>query len=231
MVGQAFSLPGRTKPSVPPLISNELFPTVRDLRGGLDGGSRRACVTLRMHPNKREKGVVCMYRYSGLLAAFAASCLLIAPAQSQTKVGVVNMQRALLDTAEMKKAQADLEAKFKPRQEEMGKIQKELEGIQQQLQTMQGKLTQQAEQDLNVQGQRKQRQLQRMGEDLQGEVERERNEILGRAGRRLQEIVAKLAEERGLDVVIEATNTIFFKNALELTKEATDAYDKAYPVK
>jgi outer membrane protein len=172
-----------------------------------------------------------MYRYSGLLAAFAASCLLIAPAQSQTKVGVVNMQRALLDTAEMKKAQADLEAKFKPRQEEMGKIQKELEGIQQQLQTMQGKLTQQAEQDLTVQGQRKQRQLQRMGEDLQGDVERERNEILGRAGRRLQEIVAKLAEERGLDVVIEATNTIFFKNALELTKESTDAYDKAYPVK
>jgi len=55
MAAQAFSLPGQTKPSAPPLISNELFPTVRDLRGGLDGASRRACVTLRMHPNKREK--------------------------------------------------------------------------------------------------------------------------------------------------------------------------------
>lgn len=172
-----------------------------------------------------------MSRFSGLLAATAAACLLALPALAQSKVGVVSMQKALLDTAELKKAQTELEAKFKPRQEAMAKIQKELEGVQQQLQTMAGKLTQQAEQDLTVQGQRKQRELQRLSEDLQSDVDRERNEILSKAGRRLQEVVAKLAEEKGADVVIDVSNTVYFKTALDLTPEATAAYDKAYPVK
>jgi outer membrane protein len=171
-----------------------------------------------------------MHRFPGLLTLVAVSSALAVPAAAQSKVAIVHMQRALLETAEMKKAQADLEAKFKPRQEEIAKVQKELEAIQQQLQSMAGKLTQEAEQDLNIQGQRKQRQLQRLGEDLQADVDRERNEILTRGGRRLQEVVAKLANEKGLDIVIDVSNTVFFKPDLDLTKEAVASYDKAYPV-
>jgi outer membrane protein len=148
---------------------------------------------------------------------------------AQTKVAIINSQAAVIETAEIKKAQAELEAKFKPRQAEIETIRKELEDIQQQLQAGQGKLTPQAQQDLNIRGQRRQRDMQRMTEDLQAEVERTRNDILQRTGQRMQEIVAKLAEERGLDIVIDVSNTIYFKPVLELTKEATAAYDKAYP--
>lgn len=150
-------------------------------------------------------------------------------ASAQTNVGIINMQRALLDTAEMKKAQADLEAKYRPRQQELAKVQKELEEIQKQLQ-MGDKLTPQAQQELTIQGQRKQRELQRLGEDLQADVDYERNNILSKGGRQLQEIVAKLAQEKGLDVVIDATDTVYFREALEMTQEATAAYDKAHPV-
>jgi outer membrane protein len=82
-----------------------------------------------------------------------------------------------------------------------------------------------------AQGQRKQRELQRAGEDLQAEVDRERQEILGRSSERMQDIVKKLAEEKGLDIVIDVSNTIYFKPALDITKEATAAYDKSYPAK
>lgn len=152
-------------------------------------------------------------------------------ATAQTKVGIISVQRAVLDTAEIKKAQAELEAKYKPRQDLVEKLQKELAGIQNQLQTLAGKLTPQAEQELTIQGQRKQRELERTTEDLQGDVDRERNDILGRSGQRMQEVVKKLAEEKGLDVVIDVTNTFYFKPALDITKEASAAYDKAYPVK
>ena len=47
----------------------------------------------------------------------------------------------------------------------------------------------------------------------------------------MQEIVKKLADEKGLDVVIDTSNTIFYKSSLDLTAEAVAAYDKAYPVK
>jgi len=161
-----------------------------------------------------------------LIILIAASA---AVAAAQTKVGVLNSQKAVLDTAEIKKAQAELEAKYKPRQDQMAKLQKELQDIQTQLQG--GKLNENAAQDLNLEGQRKQRELQRIQEDLQADVDRDRTEILQRTGGRMQDVVKKIADEKGLDVVIDSANTIYFKPALDLTTEATAAYDKAYPVK
>jgi outer membrane protein len=165
------------------------------------------------------------------LCVLSFALLAASTAIAQVKVAIINAQAALIETAEIKKAQADLEAKFKPRQDQMAKLTKELETIQQQLQTLGDKLTPQAQADLTTQGQRKQRDLQRMTEDLQADAEREKTDILTKSGNRMQEIVAKLAEEKGLDMVIDVSNTVYFKPALEITKEATAAYDKAYPVK
>ena len=148
---------------------------------------------------------------------------------AQSKVAIINLQRAVLETASIQKASAALEARYGPRQKEMEKLQAELQEIQRQLQTMADKLTPQAQSELASQGQRKQRDLQRLGEDLQADVERDRNSILSKASQQMQEVVGKLAEEKGLDVVIEETNTIFFKPALDITKDAIAAFDKAYP--
>jgi outer membrane protein len=168
---------------------------------------------------------------SGALLVAAAAILTVSAATAQTKVAVINAQKAMLDTAELKKAQAWLEAKFKPRQEEIAKLQKDVDDIQKQLQTMGDKLTQQAQSDMTTQMQRKQREIQRLGEDLQADVDRERTGILSNASRHMQEIIDKLAAEKGVDVVLAASTTLFFKPVLELTKEATEAYDKAFPVK
>ncbi|MGA2881371.1 MAG: OmpH family outer membrane protein [Bryobacteraceae bacterium] len=152
----------------------------------------------------------------------------IGTASAQIKVAVINTQKALLDTEEIKKAQADLEAKFKPRQDQMVKLQKELEDIQIQLQS--GKLNELGTQEITAEGQRKQRDLQRLQQDLQEDVQNERTEILQRAGTRMQEVVKKLADEKGLDIVVDSANTVFFKTSFEITTEATAAYNKAYPV-
>jgi outer membrane protein len=161
-----------------------------------------------------------------LFAVFAVACA-AAAANAQVKIAVINTQKSLLETDEIKKAQLELEAKFKPRQDQMVKIQKELEDIQNQLQS--GKLNELGTQELNTEGQRKQRELQRMQQDLQEDVERERTEILQRAGTRMQEVVKKLADEKGLDIVVDSANTIFFKTTFEITGEATAAYNKTYP--
>ena len=150
-------------------------------------------------------------------------------ARAQLKVAVINSQKALVETDDIKKAQAEMEAKFKPRQDQMTKLEKELQDIQAQLQS--GKLNQLGEQDLTGQGQKKQRDLQRIQQDLQEDVDRERNDILQRAGTRMQEVVKKLADEKGLDLVVDSANTLFFKPNLEITADAVAAYNKTYPVK
>lgn len=162
----------------------------------------------------------------GLSLSFMAG---LAPAQ--TKIAIINLQRAVLESDEIKKASTELEGRYKPRQADMQKIEKELQSIQENLQKNAGKLTPQAEADLTAQGQRRQRELQRLTEDLQADVDRERNDILSKSSKQMTSVVSKLAAEKGYDVVVDVTNTVFFKPALEITNEALAAYNKAYPAK
>lgn len=158
-----------------------------------------------------------------LAIALSASAL-----SAQTlKVAIVNAQKAVADTQEIKKAQADLATKYRPRQQDVQKLQNDLQQIQSQLRGPSA--TPQVEQQLTAQGQEKQKQLQRLTEDLQADFNQDRADILGRAGQRMQDVIKKLAEAKGLDVVIDISNTLYFKPALDMTAEATAAYDKGYP--
>jgi outer membrane protein len=160
-------------------------------------------------------------------------CLAIAPfaatASAQVKVAIVNAQKALADSDELKKASAAVETKYKPRQDELNKLQADLQSIEQQLAS--GKLNQQAAADLQLQGQRKQRDAQRISDDLQADFEKDRQDILGKASQKMQQIIAKLAEEKGVDVIVDASQTLYFKPTLDLTADAVAAYNKAYPAK
>jgi len=172
-----------------------------------------------------------MFRSSLALAVCATGLFSVPPVMGQAKVGVVSLQKAILDTAEIKKAQNDMAAKYKKRQDDLDKAQRELSDIQTQLQTAQGKLSAAGEADLTARGERKQREVKRLTEDLQADVDRDRQDILGRAQQRMLEIVKKVADEKGLDLVVESSATLTFKPALDLTADAVAAYDKAYPPK
>ena len=164
------------------------------------------------------------------LACLSFSMLAIAAsASAQTKVAVVNLQRAVLESAEIKHASAQMEAKYKPRQAQLEKLQQEIQSIAQKLQTDANKLTPAAQADLNAEGQKKQRDFQRMQEDLQADVQRDRQEILQKSTQRMGDVVKKVAEEKSIDMVVDTSNAIFFKPALDITTEVLTAYDKAYP--
>ena len=163
----------------------------------------------------------------------AAAALSIPALQAQTpapvKLAIINAQKAVADTQEIQKAVSIMEAKYKPRQQTIESLQKELQGIQQQANAP--NVPPDREAALQADFTTKQKQLQRLGEDLQADVNAERQDILGRAGRNMSEVVKKLAEERGLDVVVDISNTIYFRPALDITPAATEAYNKAFPAK
>lgn len=161
--------------------------------------------------------------------ACAAAVLSPATASAQLKVGIVNFQRAVLGTSEMKKASNDLMLKYKPQQDELEKLQRDLADIQAKLQDP--KTPPAAAVDLQAEGQRKQREAKRIQEDVQADAEKDRNDILQRATQRMTDVVKKLADEKGLDVVVDSANIVFFKPALEITEESIAAYDRTYPVK
>jgi len=174
-----------------------------------------------------------MFVWSGVrpLMVCAALSVFAALAPAQTKVGIISLQRAVFESAEIKKADAQMQATFKPRQDRIEGLQKEIAALAQQLQASNGKLSPQAEGDLQTQGQRKQRDLQRLQDDLQADATAYRNDVLSKSSDKMSAVVKKLAEEKGLDLVIDATTALYFKDAMDITKDAIAAYDKAYPAK
>jgi outer membrane protein len=176
-----------------------------------------------------------MFRSNVVRAAIRAAfvCCALAPlatiASAQLKVGVINSQKAMLDSEEMKKASAELEAKYKPKQDQLLKLQNDLQSIEQQISS--GKLNQQAGAELQAQGTRKQRDAQRLSDDTQQEFDRDRQEVLAKAATKLQDVIRKVAEDRGLDLVVDVSQTLYFKPAMDLTADATAAYNKANPAK
>jgi outer membrane protein len=171
-----------------------------------------------------------MFRSSLALAVCAAG-LFSVPAMAQAKVGVVSLQKAILETAEIKKAGNDMQLRYKKRQDDLDKAQREMSDIQTQLQSAQGKLSAAGEADLQARGARKEREVKRLDEDLRADVERDRNEVLTRAQTRMLDVVKKVSDDKGLDMILEASAVITFKPVLDVTADVIAAYDKAYPAK
>ncbi|MEI9813965.1 MAG: OmpH family outer membrane protein [Acidobacteriota bacterium] len=111
-------------------------------------------------------------------AALALVGFMQVPAMAQTKIGVIDFERAVTETAEFKAAAGQLEAKYKPQQDRVSKTQQELEDISTQLRSSQGQLSQAGAAELQARGQRKQTQLERMQQDLQEDFTADRDAAL-----------------------------------------------------
>ena len=167
----------------------------------------------------------------GAAAALLVGLSATAAAQAPLNVGVVSLQKSLEGTAELKQAEVDLRAKFGPRQDQLAQIEKEVAKMQQDYDGNQGKFNEAALAELGQRIQRRQLQLQRNTQALQEEVNRERQDVLQRVGKNLQEVIKKVAEEKGLDLVVDSTAALFSKPAMDISPDVTAAYDKTYPVK
>ena len=142
-------------------------------------------------------------RWSRLLTVAAGILVFSSIALAQTKIAIVNLNSAIAQTAQIKVENARLEAKYRPQQQKIEALGKELQALQTKLQQGQNTLSAQAYQELVQDGQRKQTQLQRMQEDLQTDFNRDRQEVLDRIGRQMLDVIHKIAQEKDLDMVVD----------------------------
>ncbi len=146
---------------------------------------------------------------------------------AQTQIAVIDFQNALLRTADMQKQSAELEARYRGRQEELERLSVELQEIQTKLQGATGDEAAR----LQNEGQRKQRSAQRLSEDLQSDVEFDRQNILSTASIKMREIIRDLRMEKQIDLIVDGTSVLAHSALLDLTTEATQAYDAKFPAR
>jgi Skp family chaperone for outer membrane proteins len=162
-----------------------------------------------------------------ILVTISSLATAVQPLSAQTKFGLVDFQTAMLATKEMQAEAAKMEAEFKPQQDALTKLTDEMQSLQQRL-VAATDAQQQAE--LQAQGATMQRRFDRMREDMQSAIDFRRETVLQKGAARMRDILEKLRVEKGLDAVIDTSSIYVYNPTMELTAEATVAYDAAHPV-
>ena len=169
--------------------------------------------------------------FRGLRPLMVSAALLVGShaAFAQAKAAVVNMQAAVFATDEIKKADAELQISQKDRIAQAQSLSTDLQSITNQLNNPNSKLTDAQQEELNFKGQKEKRDLDRLTQDLQDEATRAREEVIPAITQKMVGVVKKLADEKGLDVVVDTANVVFWKPTLDVTNDAIAAYNKTYP--
>jgi outer membrane protein len=182
---------------------------------------------------KRWQSVV---RFSTLaFAVFAlAGGTAWAQAQAPLKIGVIDMQAALLSTKDGQKAVAEMKAKFAPKQQEFEKRQQELGAKQEQYRKTENTISEEAKATLARDIDTMTKNLQRDTDDARQDVEQEQQRVLNELGQKMMQVLQKYANEKQLTMVMDVSgqpsNILYASSTIEITRDIIAMYDAAPPV-
>ena len=166
----------------------------------------------------------------GVLIGSLSLCAQSAP-PAQSKIGVINIQAAIANTAEGKKVIADLQKKYQPRQQELQRLQQEIQAIQDQLTKQAATLSDEEQGRLTRDAEEKQKLLKRSAEDAQNDFNHDRDEVVNKVGQKMIRVINAYAQQNGFTLVLDdAQIPIYFASKdIEITEEIVKRYDAANP--
>lgn len=154
----------------------------------------------------------------------------VAFGQAAQKIGVINVQSALVGTKDGQKAAADLEARRAPKTKDLERKQAEIKTLQDSLQRGGNAMADAAKADLVRNIDTKTKAFNRDLEDAQAEWNEEQNKVLGDLVGKLQAVIDKYGRDNGFSLIVDVSNPnspiVFASNAIDITKEIIDLYDK-----
>lgn len=153
--------------------------------------------------------------------------------QTPSKVGVIQVQAAIVSTKDGQKAVADLETKLAPLKNELEKKQAEIRELQDKLQRGGNAMAEPAKADLARTIDQKTKSYQREMEDAQAEYQDQQRKMLEELGQKMEQVIDKFAVANGYSVILDVSNpntpVLYAANAIDITKDIIDLYDKAAP--
>jgi outer membrane protein len=161
----------------------------------------------------------------------AAAANPAAPAASSatTRIGIINIQNAIVLTNEGRRDFESLQKKFEPTQSTLNNLNQEIDNLKKQLQTQGEKLNEQARADMVKSIEAKQKTLQRQAEDAQADFQAQQNEIANRIGGKLLEVLDKYAKQGGYSVILDvsgqASPVLWAAQTTDVTQEIVNSYN------
>lgn len=150
-----------------------------------------------------------------------------------SKVGVINIQSAIISTKDGQKAATELATKYEPRRKLIEARSGEVGSLKERLSKGANTISEDAKQGLVRDIDQKTRSLQRDTEDAQTEFDQEQNRVLQELGQKIMAVIDKYARDNGfvliLDVGAQQNPVLYASNNIDITNEIVALYDKNAP--
>ena len=171
-----------------------------------------------------------MKNASFAIAALALVLALPAAAQNTGKIGVINLQNAIVGTKDGQKAGNEIQTRFNPKKAELEKRQSDIAQLQEQLNRGGTTLSEDARARLTREIEQKTKALNRDTEDARAELDQAEQKIMGELGGGIMAVIDKYAKDNGYILVIDIsspqTPVVFRSESTEITKDIIELYDK-----
>lgn len=125
--------------------------------------------------------------------------------------------------------------KYRPRDEEIQKLQKEIEALQQEIRTKSPNWTIEVQRKKQEELEEKQIRSKRLSEDLQREYQKDLQRATAPIGERVRTYLQQYAIQRGITILLDlaplnqAGAVPYMDQAIDITKDFIAEYNKAYP--
>ena len=178
---------------------------------------------------KNRNGLV-VKRLMVALGWALALCVLVAPVSAFAqglKIGYVDLQRALNEVDEGKKAKKRLKKDFEKKQAALNKQQEKLKEMQKELETGGMMLSEEAKRQKAMEFQKGMYELQQTYMKLQGELAQDEAKATKKIFDKMGVIIEEIAKEKGVDLVLERTESavLYAKDDMDMTGELIKRYN------
>lgn len=153
-----------------------------------------------------------------------------------SKIAIISIQVAITNTAEGKKLEGELDARFAPKNTEIQNGQRQIEALQKQLTDGGNTMSQQAKADLNNEIQTKQRDYQQTAQNAQSDYQNAQTELMNQVGGKMMPILKTYAEQHGYTAVVDVSfgwpqsPVLYYNPGIDITGDIIKLYDQAHPV-
>jgi len=151
--------------------------------------------------------------------------------EAASKIGFVEVERAVFVCDEGKARLKDLETWAKPRQEELAKLGKAINDLGTELNARRGVASDDALAEMNKQLVARQREFEDKQRDAKREFEKRQDDVLKDLGSKLQEIVGTYARDNGFTAVfiLKPNDLVYLTPGADITDTVIKLYNQKYP--
>ncbi|MDI1481162.1 OmpH family outer membrane protein [Polyangium sp. y55x31] len=165
--------------------------------------------------------------HAALAASVLSALVSLAPASAsaESKIAVVDVQQAVMQTEDGIRAQGTLKKLFDKRQKELDAKQEELQRAREDIERQARVLSREALARRMEDWQRRMVELQTSFVDYNKELQKKQGDLTGPILRKMMGIITRLAKKSGYELILDRSATPYARPDLDLTEQVVQMYN------